>query len=341
MKINFLLPHLKIAGGVRIGLNYAQLLSEMGHDVTVITITKVTWRRVLSNAIRYKIKWYKGFKPKVLKVDSFSEDNIPDADIIIGCDFASSDDMNKYSSKKGKKIQFIMHDERLYHGKKEEVEKSYSFKNNKITISKWLQGVIKTDFNQDSLHLLTPVDYNLFHKVDIKKNKDEVRILMLHHIYDWKGVKEGMEAIEYIKSKYKNIKLVLFGVRSEKPDIDCDEYHYNMSQDKLAGLYAGCDIFLCPSWYEGLGMPAMEAMACGSAVVTFDTGGSRDYAFDGKTAFVAKHRDIEDLKKKLELAVTDVKLRQEIAERGYKFVTEDIDNWEESAKKLENFMNNV
>jgi len=82
----------------------------------------------------------------------------------------------------------------------------------------------------------------------------------------------------------------------------------------------------------------MEAMACGSCVVTFDTGGSRDYAFDGKTALVAKNRNVEDLKSKLELAVSDKSLREKIAEEGYRFITSDIDMWEESTKKLENYL---
>ena len=54
-------------------------------------------------------------------------------------------------------------------------------------------------------------------------------------------------------------------------------------------------IYLCPSWDEGLGMPSMEAMACGSALVTYDNGGSRDYAHDGETALVAPRRDLPAL----------------------------------------------
>ena len=42
-------------------------------------------------------------------------------------------------------------------------------------------------------------------------------------------------------------------------------------------------------------MPSMEAMACDTALVTFDTGGCRDYARDGETALVARRRDVADL----------------------------------------------
>src|SRR2546428_168743 len=80
-------------------------------------------------------------------------------------------------------------------------------------------------------------------------------------------------------------------------------------RDRLAAVYSSCEIYLCPSWDEGLGMPPMEAMACGAAVVTYDNGGCRDYARDGETALVARRRDIGDLAAKLERLVVDESLR--------------------------------
>ncbi len=110
---------------------------------------------------------------------------------------------------------------------------------------------------------------------------------MLHHDYAWKGVREGLEAIAAVKVRHPEVLLVGFGVKRPREALPYDEFHENLPQERLAWLYSRCPIYLCPSWDEGLGMPPMEAMACGAALVTFDNGGCRDYAKDGETALLA------------------------------------------------------
>jgi glycosyltransferase involved in cell wall biosynthesis len=131
-----------------------------------------------------------------------------------------------------------------------------------------------------------------------------------------------------------SIRLVGFGVRPGQRGLPYDEFHANPPQASLAALYSGADIYLCPSWDEGLGMPSMEAMACGAALVTFDTGGSRDYARDGETAFVAERRDVEGLAARLTLAAEDDALRERIAAAGSAFVRKTFD-WETAVSRME------
>ncbi len=84
-------------------------------------------------------------------------------------------------------------------------------------------------------------------------------------------------------------------------------------------------------------MPSMEAMACGAALVTFDNGGSRDYAKDGVTALVAPHRDVPALARCLERIVSDDDLRAHIAARGREFVTQTF-AWDRATAQLETIL---
>jgi len=110
------------------------------------------------------------------------------------------------------------------------------------------------------------------------------------------------------------------------------EYHYRPTGDQVARIFSSCDIYICPSWHEGLGMPAMEAMACHCAIVTTDTGGSRDYAFDKETALVSAPKDVEGLAENLAAVIDDKQLMMRLAENGQKKIKEF--DWGKNCQRL-------
>jgi glycosyltransferase involved in cell wall biosynthesis len=136
------------------------------------------------------------------------------------------------------------------------------------------------------------------------------------------------------KARVPGLWLVGFGVRPPSKRLGYDEFHANPPQAALAALYSGCDIYLCPSWDEGLGMPPMEAMACGAALVTYDNGGCRDYARDGETALVAPRRDVAALAEALVRVAGDAALRSRLAAAGQARVTTEFD-WDRAVARME------
>jgi glycosyltransferase involved in cell wall biosynthesis len=52
-----------------------------------------------------------------------------------------------------------------------------------------------------------------------------------------------------------------------------DRIHFTgfVGDEDLVHLYNACDVFAFPSFYEGFGLPVLEAMACGSAVICSNT----------------------------------------------------------------------
>src|SRR5207302_5849406 len=164
--------------------------------------------------------------------------------------------------------------------------------------------------------LVSLVDRQICHLVEVAVATSRPRVLMLHHEYEWKGVADGLEAVRRVRARVAGLHLVGFGVKPPRERLPYDEFHADPPQAALATLYSGCDIYLCPSWDEGLGMPSMEAMACGTALVTYDNGGSRDYARDGETALVAPRRDVAALAEALERMLGDDELRRRLAAAG-------------------------
>ncbi len=344
MKITFLTPHINISGGVKIILEYASRLAKRGHKVTVICPQPIFGRRrikgvpiiypkrAVMNLLKYKPNWIE-CATDIKYVPSYKEKYIPNADIVVATAWQTAVHANKYSPRKGKKFYLIMHYERLYHALNNEgkADETYTYPLKKIVISSWLKEIMERKFSSKSELLVTPVDFKQFYPTRSEYNKNK-RICMLHHTYSWKGVSDGIKAFEMAKKKHPEVQLVMFGAHRKVVNYDC-EYHYKPWGSRLRKIYNSCDIFICPSWGEGLGMPSMEAMACKCALVTTDNGGCRDYAIHGKTALVSPPKNPERLGENLIRLLEDEDLLRKIAQNGYEHIKQFT--WDKAVDKME------
>jgi glycosyltransferase involved in cell wall biosynthesis len=97
-------------------------------------------------------------------------------------------------------------------------------------------------------------------------------------------------------------------------------------------LYAGADIFLFPSLYEGFGMPPLEAMACGVPVITSNTSSLPEVV--GDAGIQTDPMDLDAISKAILDLTTDPILHQTLAAKGLQRAKGFT--WEDSVKKLLN-----
>lgn len=88
--------------------------------------------------------------------------------------------------------------------------------------------------------------------------------------------------------------------------------------DELALLYGMVDCLLFPSLYEGFGMPVAEALACGTAVVCSDRGSLPEVG--GELVPCCDAGDVQSLAKQVASLVFEPDRRQEIAQKGPRWV---------------------
>ncbi len=337
MRLTFLCPHLRIAGGVRAILTYADRLSGRGHEVTVVVPARRSWQAWWRNRRGRGPDWVPDFRARVRWVSAFRAETLPSGDAVVATAWQTAPVVAAAPARCGARVYLIQHYESLYHGAPERVDATYRLPLTKIVISTWLRDVMRERFASEAEVLVTPVDVALFHPVPVTVATPRPRVLMLHHEYAWKGVADGVDAVARARRSVPSLFLVGFGVKPPRGAMPYDEFHVDPPQARLSEIYSGCDVYLCPSWDEGLGMPPMEAMACGAALVTYDNGGCRDYAREGETALVARRRDVADLAVKLERLAADEVLRRRIAAAGRELVTTAFD-WDRAVRRMESIV---
>lgn len=82
----------------------------------------------------------------------------------------------------------------------------------------------------------------------------------------------------------------------------------------LPALYTGSVALVYPSWYEGFGLPVVEAMACGTAVVTSDRGSLAEVA--GDAALLVPPDSPEAIADAMRMLLDDPVRRRDLVESG-------------------------
>jgi glycosyltransferase involved in cell wall biosynthesis len=98
----------------------------------------------------------------------------------------------------------------------------------------------------------------------------------------------------------------------------------------LAALYRMAEVFAFPSLYEGFGLPPLEAMACGTPVVTSNISSLPEVV--GDAALLVDPYDVEDIASALERVLGDEELRSDLKARGR--IRARLFSWDRSVRDL-------
>ena len=83
------------------------------------------------------------------------------------------------------------------------------------------------------------------------------------------------------------------------------EYIPRLSTDELLRLYNSAQIVVSPSLYEGFGLPAAEAMACGTPVIATTAGAFPEFIDDGRTGILVPPGDPDALAAAIKSLMSD------------------------------------
>ncbi len=153
-------------------------------------------------------------------------------------------------------------------------------------------------------------------------------VTMMTHATDWKATSDGLAALARVRDALPEVELRLFGAL--EPSIP-STFMGRLSPAGVAELLRSAAVLVLPSWEEGLGLPGIEALACGAALASTDTKGGSDYAIPGETALVTPPRDAGLLADSVIRLLREPGLRGRLARQGRERVLATYPPWTEAA----------
>lgn len=175
-----------------------------------------------------------------------------------------------------------------------------------VTPSEWLAGLVKQSYLKDypikvinngiDLNVFKPTESDFRQKYHLKD-----KYVLLGVAFDW-GYRKGLDVFKKLgETLDERFKIVLVGtnesIDKQLPD-NIISIHRTNNQKELAEIYTSADLFVNPTKEEVLGMVNVEALACGTPVLTFRTGGSPE-CIDDTCGTVVECDDIDEMEKQI------------------------------------------
>ncbi|RLE19216.1 MAG: hypothetical protein DRJ65_20490 [Acidobacteria bacterium] len=272
----YLLEDTVLFGGVKVILRQADLLTDRGHDVTIVSRGPHP-------------DWY-DLQARFRQVDAFTRETVPPSDITIATYWTTIGPAvaaaHRAVAHYCQGLEFTYTHNAHDHAA---IEDAYHAPVPALVVSNHLGTILSNRFDRPSKVVLQPLE--AFWKPGLRRRMARrpasvPRILVTGPWEgDWKGVRTALEAIGQLRASGLMLEVVRVSQYelgdAEAGVLKADEYHHHIKPEEVASLVQGCDLLLAPSWeQEGFGLPVLEAFAAGVPVVASDIDAFREFAVD-------------------------------------------------------------
>ena len=314
LRITFVLRNICIAGGVISVINMANELILMGIEVSVVVThpdKKITGIKML-------------FEPILLSSAVNVTRHMPQSDIYVATLWTTAFYVHKITKNNKSTACYFVQDYEVNFVQskvmKAKVRKTYQILKNKFAKTKWLVEMMNSEGCQ--CHKINPaIDLNIFYPLKRKENSCVGILAMNRSSTVRRGSRILLESLKIVKERYPDVDIQLFGERAYDAGFDF-EFLGRLSHSELADYYRKTDIYVDTSSFHGFGRPGVEALACGCALVSTDSGRVREYAIDGENCLLVRAGDSEDVAEKIMKLIKDQQLRETLRRNGIQTVQE-------------------
>lgn len=172
-----------------------------------------------------------------------------------------------------------------------------------VTPSQWLTDLVKQSYlkNYNTVVINNGIDLTKF-KPRIsnfrEKNGLENKIILLGVAFDWtskKGLDDFKKLADELPEEYAIVLVGVSEVVEKKLPERIISIACTQNQEELAEIYSAADLFVNPTLEDNFPTVNLEALACGTPVITYQTGGSPE-SITESTGKVVPYKDYKALK---------------------------------------------
>jgi glycosyltransferase involved in cell wall biosynthesis len=306
MRVTIVLPQLlaQPSGGYKVQYEYAGALAARGHAVTIVHprflagagslwryVRTATRHRLVGNGI---VSWFDLDKAVGLRIPrTLTAGSLPRADVTVLTSWTTAAATMDPPRRAGRFAQ-VVYDYEFWMSASDETkwQMEAAFRRedvSHIATSKAVAGMLESMGVHPVASVPAGIDLTTFRcntaaadrapKVGFAVRRDAVKALPVM-----------LEACALVRRHRPDIPFVSYGEYLDSPLPGFVDHRGFLSESELSDFYNECSVFVLPSDYEGWGLPAVEAMACGAALVTTANGGIDDFASDRVNALVVPPR---------------------------------------------------
>jgi len=158
---------------------------------------------------------------------------------------------------------------------------------------------------------------------------------MLSRVMYSKGIREYLEAVKKVKTKYPGVRFMLLGAIENLQDSMKGEdlapfikegiIDYYGETDDVTQYYKQCSVYVLPSYREGTPRTVLEAMAMARPIITTDAPGCRETVIDGVNGFLIPVQDNDALAIKMEWFINHQDEIEKMGQASLKLCEEKFD----------------
>ncbi len=202
-------------------------------------------------------------------------------------------------------------------------------------------AVVYRGFETEKLEKILP-------SPEFQKRSDEIYILFVGRLIDGKGLPDLLDA--FARLSEPKTKLLIVGDGPQKENLFQQARNLNIAEkisflgyrdhSDAISILKRADIFVNPSYTEGLPTTIIEAALCKKAIIATNVGGTNEIIKDGRSGYLIAPKDKEALKNKLDELIRNKSRRDNFGLAAYEDNLKKF-NWKKSVSEIIKILNSV